>query len=204
MPKPTSPSKPLPATQPTPATQPIPATRPIPAMRLTARPTQNESLSGCYQCGKCSTGCPVASMADVLPHRIIRLVQLGLTREPLGSEHIWNCTGCGTCSTRCPNQIPVAQLMDHLKAEALASLVPLGADAAKIAQFHVLFNKSVCKYGRQYELGTVRKLKSSRELLGQFKLGMKMLRRGKLRLRPTRIRDRKEVRELFRRAGVTK
>jgi len=194
MPKPTSHSKPLSASP----------SEPIPASRLTVGSTHNASLAACYQCGKCSTGCPVASMADVLPHRIVRLVQLGLKRDPMGSEHIWNCTGCSTCSTRCPNQVPVAELMDHLKADALANLIPLGADAAKIAQFHVLFNKSVCKYGRQYELGTVRKLKSSRELLGQFKLGIKMLRRGKLRLRPTRIRDRKEVRELFRRAGMGK
>ncbi len=141
-------------------------------------------------------------MADILPHRIVRLVQLGLTREPMSSEHIWYCTGCGTCTTRCPNEVPVAELMDRLKADALQELVPLGD--VKIAEFHVLFNKSVCKYGRQHELGTLRKLKSPREMLGQIKLGLKLFRRGKLRLRPTKIKDRKAVREMFRRAGVSK
>lgn len=146
----------------------------------------------------------MADIADVLPHRIVRLVQLGLLREPMSSEHIWNCTGCGTCSTRCPNEVPIAKLMDHLKSDALSDLVPLGADAAKVAKFHAIFNKAVCKYGRSYELGTLRKVKTMREMFGQMRMGMTMLRRGKIHLRPARIRDRKSVRELFRRAGVTK
>ena len=146
----------------------------------------------------------MADIADLLPHRIVRLAQLGLLREPMASEHIWNCTGCGACSTRCPNEVPVAKLMDHLKSEALSEQIPLGADSAKVAKFHALFNKAVCKYGRSYELGTLRKVKTTREMLGQMRLGMTMLRRGKIHLRPARIRDRKAVRELFRRAGVTK
>ena len=186
MPKPTSPSE------------------PTPASLLTVVDTHDDSISSCFQCGKCSTGCPVADIADLLPHRIVRLAQLGMTREPMTSEHIWNCTGCGTCSSRCPNEVRVAELMDHLKAAALTEVVPLGAGADKIAKFHALFNKAVCKYGRSYELGTLRKVKTSREMIGQARLGIRMLRSGKIRLRPARIRDRKEIRELFRRAGVSK
>jgi heterodisulfide reductase subunit C len=184
-----------------PSESPAPPT-PTQASRLTVAGVDDTSLAACFQCGKCTAGCPVADMADLLPHRIVRLVQLGLRREPLSSEHIWYCTGCGTCTSRCPNQVPVAELMDRLKAEALQELVPLGD--LKIARFHVLFNKSVCKYGRQHELGTLRKLKSPREMLSQIKLGLKLLRRGKLRLRPSRIRDRQAVREIFRRAGMSK
>ncbi len=37
-----------------------------------------ESLAGqdllaCYQCGKCSAGCPMASYMDILPNQMIRL-----------------------------------------------------------------------------------------------------------------------------------
>lgn len=186
---------PKPSTEPTAATAPAIASLAVPVVR-------DDALAACFQCGKCSNGCPVADMADLLPHRIVRLVQLGLKREPLGSEHIWYCTGCGTCTSRCPNEVPVAELMDQLKAEALQELGPLGD--AKIAEFHVLFNKSVCKYGRQHELSTLRKLKTPREMLSQIKLGLKLFKRGKLRLRASRIRDRKAVRELFRQAGVSK
>ena len=184
MPKPTSPS------------------RAAKAPRLPLQGRADDSLSSCYQCGKCSVGCPVAEVSDVLPHRIVRLVQLNQRHEPLRSEHIWYCTGCGTCTARCPNGVPVAELMDHLKAEALQEVVPLGD--AKIAEFHALFNRSVCKYGRNHELGTLRRLKSVREMLSQLKLGLRLFQRGKLRIRPTRIHNRAEIRELFRRAGVGK
>ena len=39
-----------------------------------------QNLLACYQCGKCSAGCPVVSKMDILPNQIIRLAQLGLRR----------------------------------------------------------------------------------------------------------------------------
>ena len=37
----------------------------------------------CYQCAKCSSGCPVAARGDLKPHELVRLVQLGLRDEVL-------------------------------------------------------------------------------------------------------------------------
>ncbi|KKK90618.1 hypothetical protein LCGC14_2721200 [marine sediment metagenome] len=31
----------------------------------------------CYQCGKCTAGCPVAYEMDYMPNQIIRFVQIG-------------------------------------------------------------------------------------------------------------------------------
>ncbi|MGO8880246.1 MAG: heterodisulfide reductase subunit C, partial [Desulfomonilaceae bacterium] len=33
-------------------------------------------INQCYQCGKCSAGCPVAPEMDLLPHQLVRLAVL--------------------------------------------------------------------------------------------------------------------------------
>ena len=35
------------------------------------------NVQACYQCGKCSAGCPVADKMDLLPNQLVRLVQMG-------------------------------------------------------------------------------------------------------------------------------
>ena len=99
----------------------------------------------------------MAEVTDMLPHRVIRLVQLGQRREVQGASHIWLCTGCGTCSERCPNQVDVAGVMDRLKAQAIR--VPDTAETENAARFHRLFLNSVERFGRAYEFGVLRKLK---------------------------------------------
>ena len=37
-----------------------------------------QNVLACYQCGKCSAGCPAAEAMDLLPNQVMRLVQLGL------------------------------------------------------------------------------------------------------------------------------
>ncbi len=37
-----------------------------------------KQLQQCYQCFKCSAGCPVAFAMDWTPNQIIRMIQLGL------------------------------------------------------------------------------------------------------------------------------
>ncbi len=49
---------------------------------------------------------------DILPHRLIRAVHLGLKDEVIKSRTIWTCASCETCSTRCPNGIDIAHVMD--------------------------------------------------------------------------------------------
>jgi len=53
-----------------------------------------QNIYACYQCGKCSAGCPSISEMDISPSEIIRLVQLGEEEEVLNSKTIWVCASC--------------------------------------------------------------------------------------------------------------
>jgi heterodisulfide reductase subunit C len=91
-----------------------------------------QNLLACYQCGKCSAGCPAVSEMDILPNQIIRFAQLGLKDELLQSKSIWICASCFTCNARCPKGINIAEIIeairqillrkreDHLKIENLS------------------------------------------------------------------------------------
>ena len=82
--------------------------------------TKVEQLSGqnllaCYQCGKCSAGCPAVSQMDILPNQIIRLAQLGLKEDLINSKAIWVCASCMTCNTRCPKGINIAEVIEAVR-----------------------------------------------------------------------------------------
>jgi heterodisulfide reductase subunit C len=79
-----------------------------------------EELSGqnlmvCYQCGKCSAGCPAVTDMDILPNQIIRFAQLGLKEELLNCKAIWACASCLTCNTRCPKGINIAEVIEAMR-----------------------------------------------------------------------------------------
>ncbi len=74
-----------------------------------------QNLYACYQCGKCSAGCPLAFAADLLPHQVMRLLQLGLTKEVFASQAPWLCVACMTCATRCPKGVDVAKVMEAIR-----------------------------------------------------------------------------------------
>ncbi|MFC2140779.1 4Fe-4S dicluster domain-containing protein [Acidobacteriota bacterium] len=74
-----------------------------------------QSLLACYQCGKCSAGCPNVCEMDILPNQIIRYAQLGLKDELIGSKSIWMCASCMTCDVRCPKGINVAEVIEAIR-----------------------------------------------------------------------------------------
>jgi heterodisulfide reductase subunit C2 len=83
--------------------------------------SQVEQLSGqvvadCYQCGCCTSGCPVGQAMDPPPSKAIRLLQLGKARELLESDGIWMCASCMVCGTRCPRGVDYALIAEACRA----------------------------------------------------------------------------------------
>ena len=74
-----------------------------------------ENIYACYQCGKCSAGCPLVDHMDILPNQIIRLLQLGEEEEVLNSKTVWICSTCMQCMAKCPKGINLAKIMDSLR-----------------------------------------------------------------------------------------
>ena len=78
-----------------------------------------QQFHACYQCGNCSSGCPLAEEMDILPSQVMRLVQLGQRGQLMASRTIWICASCLQCTVRCPRGIDIEAVMDALKQVAL-------------------------------------------------------------------------------------
>ncbi len=164
-----------------------------------------DSIFTCYQCYKCSAGCPVCFAMDLQPHQVIRAVLFMQRERVLSSRTIWLCASCETCTTRCPNEINIAKVMDTLRHLQQAS--GNQSRESKIPIFHNAFLASIKKSGRVHELSMIRdySLNSGdfREKLktggwrNDVKLGIKMFLRGKLKILPPRCKGIKEVRNIF-------
>ena len=155
-----------------------------------------EDVFRCYQCLKCSTGCPMAEAMDILPSQVIRMAQLGRGEELLRSETIWVCVSCYTCSIRCPNDIHIAHVMDALRELALKEGVPPKRE--RVVLFHQLFLASIREYGRVYEAKLLAKYEAKAgELLKNIPLGLAMFLKGKIALLPHKVADIKGVEKTF-------
>jgi heterodisulfide reductase subunit C len=151
----------------------------------------------CYQCGKCTAGCPAAFAMDSPPRQIIRYLQLGLVEEVMGAESIWICATCETCSARCPRGVDIASLMDACRREALAAGK---IRDKKVAVFNEAFLNGVNNFGRTYEAGLL--LQHNLKTMQPFKdaeLGLPMMKRGKVSILPDRIKGRDQVKKIFQR-----
>ncbi len=73
------------------------------------------NINKCIQCTKCSAGCPASARMDILPHEIIRLLQLGQVEKIFHSKSIWNCASCFVCTERCPRNIDIARLIEAIR-----------------------------------------------------------------------------------------
>ncbi|MBM4035778.1 MAG: 4Fe-4S dicluster domain-containing protein [Planctomycetes bacterium] len=161
-------------------------------------------VADCYQCGKCTAGCPVAFEMFQPVHAMMRLAQLGRKDEALRSRSQWVCAACEACSTRCPKDVDPARLMTVLR-EMAQEEGCVNANEADIYDFHTSFLASVRRFGRVYEMGLVAayKLKSPLRRGPQDMLtALKMARRGKPGFFPHRIQNVAAIRRIYERCRL--
>ena len=159
----------------------------------------------CFQCRKCTNGCPVTFAMDFYPDEVIRMVILGQRQAVLSCQTIWVCAACATCTTRCPNDVKIAELMDALKEMALAEGVP--TSQPRILALHETFLNNIKKRGRLYETtllpdyllksGVLWDKWNSGIWRYDLNLGRRMLSKGRLPLMPKSIKGKREVREIL-------
>ncbi|MGD2206704.1 MAG: heterodisulfide reductase-related iron-sulfur binding cluster [Anaerolineae bacterium] len=156
-----------------------------------------ENVYLCYQCVKCTSGCPLAEHFDYTPNEILRALQLGLD-EILFSRTIWLCASCQVCTTRCPQGIDIAKIMDHLmmltRERGIQPAIPA------VESFLKVFHRNAKLLGRAYEAGLVveTNLRALDPLKDVFDLGLPMILKGKIKFLPSvaRVPKRVQRREL--------
>jgi heterodisulfide reductase subunit C len=164
------------------------------------------NVSHCFQCRKCTNGCPVSFAMDIFPDRIIRLALLGQKDEVFRSRTIWICASCETCSTRCPNGVRIAELMDYFKELALeAGITPA---LPSVAAFYQTFLENLKLTGRVFETGLLPAYwLRSRQVASLFKSGemrrslaqaVKLFRKGRLSALPHAVREKGEIKSILR------
>lgn len=176
---------------------PATSTIPNPQSRKRIEELSHQPIATCFQCQKCTNGCPARFAMDIAPHRVMRLLQLGQLERALTSGTIWACASCQTCTTRCPNEIDIAGIMETLRRVATEE----GKAAFKnTGVFDKEFLSSVESHGRLWELGLILRYTLKAEGLGgilrQMPLGLSMLGKGKLKLLPRSVKP-GEMKALF-------
>ncbi len=160
------------------------------------RQRSGQNPSQCYQCGKCTAGCPMAFAMDIDPARVMRLVQLGQRDAVLQSHSIWLCASCETCATRCPQEVELSRVMDALRIMARESGVRPAEPA--IATGNQTFLAGIKARGRVHEVALLMFQGMKRpEMVRDAPKGLVMLRRGKISLRGHKVRNLGRVRRLF-------
>ena len=164
-----------------------------------------ERIRHCLQCGLCSGKCPLSLYMDYTPRRLMHLSREGFKEEVLGSTSIWLCTACYACMVECPKKINITHLLYALKRRAIEEgryprrfAIPIMARQ---------FSQMVRGSGRITESWLIVQvfLRSAIwRLLGMSRLGLKLLRAGRMPLKRERIQRRAEISALLDSVAATR
>ena len=157
-------------------------------------------LRDCIQCGSCGGSCPNGAEMDHTPRHLFAMIQAGLREEVLSSNMMWQCVSCYLCTARCPQKIPVTDLMYTLRRMSVAEGCARDADALSLARS---FAGYVDRYGRSFEFGIASRFYLTSKpgsLLRAGPLGLSMFKRGRMSLRPTRLRQIEQLRAIIAKA----
>ena len=154
-----------------------------------------QDIRQCYQCAKCSGGCPGSTAMDYPPNQIIRMLMLGMKEEVLKSQTIWVCMGCSTCTTRCIRDIDVARVMDTLRQEALERVMSTRQSMCSVSMNHFCGRPS---FGRLFEAGMAMMNNwKTGYYMKDMQFGLPLMLKGKASMFPHRIKGRREMKNIF-------
>jgi heterodisulfide reductase subunit C len=157
-----------------------------------------QKLKECLQCGTCTGSCPVAYAMDVTPRAVVALFRAGMIEDILRSRTIWLCASCYSCTVRCPVGIQVTDTLYALKRLAIdRKIYP---DKFPVHALSQAFIDNIYKYGRNFELGLGARyfMKANPgKLMQNARLGLAMISKGRMSLRPHRIQHVHEVRAII-------
>lgn len=160
--------------------------------------TEGSPLHACIQCGTCAASCPAAPFMDHSPRELIAMIRLGLKKQVLASNAFWTCASCYQCTVRCPKGIDIAYMMYGLKRYTLwRNKVPRGVLGA---DFSRRFVKMILKYGRSFEpeLAVPYVFRHGlRGLLDEAFVALGLLRKRRLPLAPSRVKDAERLRRVL-------
>jgi heterodisulfide reductase subunit C len=122
----------------------------------TIRKECGENVFLCYQCQKCSAGCPVVEHFDLAPNQVMRAIQFWQKEMVLHSKTIWLCAMCETCATRCPHGINITKIMDALK--IMAKNEGVEPKVPSVPLFYQAALRGIKWFGRMYEAGLMGKI----------------------------------------------
>ena len=94
-----------------------------------------ENVKLCFACGTCTAACPVAAVDNEFnPRRIIRDILSGMRYKVLSSHIIWRCLQCYACYATCPQNVKFRDVIQALRAMAVAEGYVKPEVAAEILQ----------------------------------------------------------------------
>jgi heterodisulfide reductase subunit C len=157
-------------------------------------------LEMCIQCGTCGGSCPSAADMDHTPRQLFAMVRAGMRDAVLRSNTPWFCVSCYHCVVRCPQDVQIADVMYTLKSLAVREGYTDNATASDFSQTFVGF---VEEYGRSFEFGLATRHYLSHfplRLPGMAPMGLGLLNRGRMDIRPRRISGIDQLKAILTRA----
>jgi heterodisulfide reductase subunit C len=137
---------------------------------------------------------------DHTPRQLFAMVRAGMRDVVLRSNTPWFCVSCYHCVVRCPQDVHIADVMYTLKSMAVREQLYTDSTAADFSQ---TFVSLVEEYGRSFEFGL-----ASRHYLSHFPLrlpgmapmGWGLLSKGRMEVRPRRIKGIEQLKAVLARA----
>jgi heterodisulfide reductase subunit C len=137
---------------------------------------------------------------EYTPRALFALINAGEREKVLAANTIWACVSCYFCTTRCPQNIPITDVMYALKRLSIKEQRFKNTLAPAMAE---TFTDFVERFGRSYEVGLAIGYHGMNRPLQALKLGpmgLKLFTRGRMALKPTRIRQVDQLQSIIKKA----